>query len=262
MTQAAPVSTLHVTFSPSEASLVNGWLHAAGSEDKAVCLSDDFSLGPILAADAERRARWVQSTLGCQGWEANAATSETLLRACSGTSGEICVWFSPWSTCSHAGFLWWLNQADLSACKIRVFALDRLSWDGISKSAPNALRPAPDDLRLLTDRWRRLQAEDAALRVIEGGRLVSARIDHFDEMLLDGVTSEWQSMASLVGRVFKAFGAAGLMQTNDLVLRYRLASLVSCGVLESRGDPADLRSCELRLTKTGEPRSSPICSKG
>ena len=53
--------------------------------------------------------------------------------------------------------------------------------------------------RRYRDLWQRLRSENAPLRVIEGGELVSAPISYFDTRLMSYVTNDWQKVAMIVG---------------------------------------------------------------
>ena len=47
--------------------------------------------------------------------------------------------------------------------------------------------------------WRRLRAENAPLRLVDGDKLVSAPITHFDDLVLSFVDADWKKGARIVG---------------------------------------------------------------
>jgi hypothetical protein len=95
--------------------------------------------------------------------------------------------------------------------------------------------------------WQQLCTENAALRVIEKGRLVSKNIDFFDSALVRLATPKWQKMAAIVAELLVEFYDAELYQTGDLVLNARLAALADDGALEWRGEALNILHCEVRL---------------
>ncbi len=100
-------------------------------------------------------------------------------------------------------------------------------------------------------RWAELRAENAPLRVVEDGDLVSAPITQFDELLLSAASHEWRRMAWLVGFALGESLDSQLYQTGDLVLFSRVRALADSGRLEWRGDlRGEPTKCEVRLPKT------------
>jgi hypothetical protein len=95
--------------------------------------------------------------------------------------------------------------------------------------------------------WRKLQVENAPLRVLGDNGLMSAPIEYFDPALLQHVTPEWQKMSLIVGRTLFDFFENGISQTDDIVLAARLAVLAEAGILEWRGDFSHMAHCEMRL---------------
>lgn len=51
--------------------------------------------------------------------------------------------------------------------------------------------------------WRRLRSEDAPLRVVRDGHLVAAPITHFDCVLIDQATADWEMVARLIERTLE-----------------------------------------------------------
>lgn len=95
--------------------------------------------------------------------------------------------------------------------------------------------------------WGRLRAENAPLRVLTAEGFMSAPVTYFDEMLLSHVTTQWDSAEVPVIETTVHFAEIGLWQAEMLFLEARLGALVNAGQIEMRGDPADPRTCEIRL---------------
>jgi hypothetical protein len=95
--------------------------------------------------------------------------------------------------------------------------------------------------------WERLRAENAPLRVLSEGELVSAPLSFFDALLLSCATPEWQKAARVIGEALWESSTASVLQTGDLVLCARARALADTGRLESRGDLFNIQNSELRL---------------
>src|SRR5262249_35634447 len=84
--------------------------------------------------------------------------------------------------------------------------------------------------------WARLRSENAAFRVVTEAGLASAPIDHFDPLLMEQATPEWQKVGHLVGYALGS-GTEPFFQVGDLMLRARIVALVKNGKLVADGDP-------------------------
>jgi hypothetical protein len=260
---------LHVLFTPSGSGELRRALALSGRNEPVVCSFDNLSFGPIDPPDAELRTRWVEKELGYSGWEDVIAQtipfwSEAL------APGRKVAWMSRRSTLEYAGFLEWLWRLGDEPCDVidltDVMVAGR-GQDGKptppSLALSQALLPVnqildnglidraqtltPEARRQYREIWRRLRAENAALRVLQVDGLVSAPISFFDPLLLSCATSSWQKAASVVGEALAREMDDALLQTGDLLLIARTRTLVETGLLESRGDLLDIHRCELRL---------------
>jgi hypothetical protein len=96
--------------------------------------------------------------------------------------------------------------------------------------------------------WRRLRSEDAALRVIDGGTLVSAPISFFDSLLMSCVTDDWQKVIRILGHALVARMDDCVVQPDLMLLTARINALVEAGRLEIRGKSAlEMHTSEVRL---------------
>jgi len=181
----------------------------------------------------------------------------------------VLVWTSKRRPKEYAGFLEWLwrfgdaecSVLDLTEMTTRYRSRDgqlgdlepTLFWrmqpehmldDGLlSRGLPLSANERNRHLNL----WSRLRQENAPLRVVRDGELISAPLAHFDELLLSHSTAGWLKMARVVGGALASFDDEGLYQTGDLVLAARVRALIETGALEARGDPTQMRYCEVRL---------------
>lgn len=85
------------------------------------------------------------------------------------------------------------------------------------------------------DEWRRLCAENAMVRILEGGKkIVSKKEDFYDKEILSGLTGEWQKGNKVM------HGVLGKMKikTGDVFLLGRMVKLAEEGSIELHGDTA------------------------
>jgi hypothetical protein len=106
----------------------------------------------------------------------------------------------------------------------------------------------PSERQGYLDLWQQLRSENAPLRVIDSGRLVSAPISFFDEMLMSLVTEHWRKAIRVIGEALVSEMYEGDLQAGDLLLSARLDALAKDGRLEFRGGSArDMHMSEVRL---------------
>ncbi|WP_084238379.1 DUF3658 domain-containing protein [Sphingomonas asaccharolytica] len=239
---------LHVAFSPSFAGSLRVALKEAGREDRVVCTFDDLALGPIASDDANERAAWFDTELGLEDWREVIDRGDDVLTASRSAVGEVVAWYSPNVAPIVAGFLWWLSQIGDRPCSIvRANSLPLLQDPKVAALFGREIPLSDGDRAAYRARWEQLRNENAPLRIVEGGDLVSAPIDHFDAALIANVSGEWQRMARIVGTTLMDQSETGVYQTSDLLLQARLVALAERGDLDWRGELWWMHKCELRL---------------
>ena len=243
---------LHVVFGCSAAASLRQALETVGRDDEVLGLRDSFSFGPIADDDAETRQGWVELELGYTGWGEITHQSARFLQRSLSHPGPITLWNSRDVASDQAGFLWWLSRAgDRPVSIVEASCLGIMSEPQMLPLLDTGI-PLSDELRTSYKvLWTRLQTENADLRVLEAGKLVSAPITYFDDQLLSHATPDWQKMAWIVALTLGDFADTEVYQTDDLVLGARLADFAEEGKLEWRGDLSSMQKCELRLPEGG-----------
>jgi hypothetical protein len=260
---------LHVLFTPSGSGELRRALALSGRNESVVCSFDNLSFGPIDPPDAELRTRWVENELGYSGWEEVIAQTTPFWSEALAPGRKV-AWMSRRTTLEYAGFLEWLWRLGEEPCDVidltdvmvvgrgqdgnpttprLALSLALLPVDQIldNKLIDRAQPLAPEARQQYRETWRRLRAENAALRVLNADCLVSAPISFFDPLLLSCARGNWQKAARVVGEALAKELDDSLLQTGDLLLFARVRTLVETGLLQSRGDLLDIRRCELRL---------------
>jgi len=271
-----PSETLHIVFSPSAAADLREALRQTGRDDEVVAMFDDLSFGPIAPGDPATRARWIEDELGYEGWEEVGAEMDAFWTRTLEHRGRRVAWPSRRSANDYAGYLELLWRLGDAPCEIvdmtdavvapsqddddeievapprPVICLSLLpAWRIVSCGFLDRAKPLDDAARdAYHSQWGRLREENAPLRVIENGTLVSAPLTYFDERLLSGAQPMWRKAARVVAEAMMVDHDDELHQVGDLVLGARLADLAEAGRLEWRGYLPQMRFYEVRLPKT------------
>ena len=261
-------SALHIVFNLSAAAVLRDALRQASRDERVVGLSDCLSFGPINPPDPELRREWVEKELGYTGWEEIVGEATSFWLEALSVSNRRIAWLSRRSAQEYAGFLEWLwrlgeepaEVIDLTDVMVagnstgpieRYFAisLGLLSPREILK---NELLDRTETLAAALraqyrELWGRLRTENAPLRILSEGELVSEPLSSFDPLLLSCATPEWQKTARVIGEALSDSWETSVLQTGDLVLCARARALACAGRLEFRGDLSDIQNSELRL---------------
>jgi hypothetical protein len=83
------------------------------------------------------------------------------------------------------------------------------------------------------DEWRKLCAENAMVRILEGGKKIVSKDENFyDQDILSALTTEWQkgqkAMNNILGKM--------KTKTGDVFLLWRMKALADAGRIEINGD--------------------------
>ena len=92
--------------------------------------------------------------------------------------------------------------------------------------------------------WCRLREENAHLRIVRAGSLVSAPLTHFDAFLIDQAMPEWEVAARLIGRTMTSLAydmKPPGQSPGDIVLFGRILALGESGMLDVIGPGPGVR---------------------
>ena len=260
-------STLHVVFNSSAAAGLRDALRQAGRDESVVGLFDSLSFGPINPPDPEVRRKWVEEELGYTRWEEVVGEATSFWPESLSIGNRRIAWLSRRSAQEYAGFLEWLWRLGeepievIDLTDVMVAGKDRPTkprlaislailppYQILENDLPDRTEKLPSLLRAqYRELWGRLRAENAPLRVLSEGELVSAPLSFFDPLLLSCTTPEWQKAAKIIGEALWDSSTTLVHQTGDLVLSARVRALANAGRLECRGDLFDIHNSELRL---------------
>lgn len=258
-------SILHVVFNSSAAGTLRAAFGKSGRDERVIGLPDSLSFGPIDPPDPALRTAWVEEKLGFSGWDEVGGQATSFWSEALSRNHRRIVWFTRRSTQEYAGFLeflWRLGQEPLEVIDLTDTMVRRGGTTEPQLAVSLALLPpevisdnnlwdlaedlTPGSRDVYRERWARLKADNAPLRILSDGELISAPISFFDPVLLSYATAEWQKATRIIGEAL-CEPPTTTLQTGDLLLIARARALVAAGRLECRGDVFEINRSELRL---------------
>jgi hypothetical protein len=269
--EAAMTQTIvHFVFTASGAGCLVQALRKAGRDDQIVVTDHGLNVGPIDPSDPEARAKWLESELGLIARK-DAPRSERSWDESRFPGHRKVAWLTRRSAMEYAGFLDWLWHRDDTPFDLVDLSEAKISYP--EEHGSTASEPWPGSIALLgpetiahnklwdlaaplqtterlryRERWDQLLSENAPLRVLDGGNLISAPISYFDELLISLLADDWQKVSRIIGDALSYEIDDGILQTGDVFLSARLNAMAKDGRLEIRGGSAhDMRSSEVKL---------------
>jgi hypothetical protein len=248
---------VHVAFGNSAAGSLKLALSTLQPREEVLGLGDDLAFGPINPLDASLRLEWGEAELGLEmDPELKADIEEFWTRLSNVPVGtELVAWMSRRSVSEYCGFLEVLRRVDdLSVVDVADMEFVRRDGSPYPEAAKafaavpseqvvaknlikRAVRVSPSQREAYRDEWRKVREENAALRVLTPEGLVSAPIDHFDNVILSCITSEWQSCGRVVGTALERISDGPYRQLSaDLFLFDRLLKLIDDELVEGKNE--------------------------
>jgi hypothetical protein len=256
----------HILFNPSAAPELRRALADAGKNDNILVFPDNLSLGPIDPPNWDKRAQWIVNELLHEQHDLSAEI-DAFWAATLASDIKPVAWMSRRSTHEYTNFLEWLWRMEDLSCQIIDLTEVRFPWEReperswfVVSSAlitsknflkyklwDTAVELPEVDRQRYRDIWRALRTQNAPLRILREGELVSAPMDVFDARIMTQVSAEWQKLSRVVGYTLALDMDDECQQVGVLLLHSRLRALVEGGYLEGRGNLASLREGEVRL---------------
>ena len=245
-----------------------------------VIIRDDYAVGPVqniyeTEGYQSRRDWWKQlveaspyDTEQLMNMVDDRLTVHNLKKALDEDSKEI-VWI--WMGQNQhdvCGYYWLISQLKEYQGRVFVLYLNNLPFinekgqifypTSLHQIQPKEFLKAKKLNRAVTlsefevdpDEWTRITNENAAIRLLEGGKKISnAPADTFDKDILQNLTNEWQKgnrvMSNILGKM--------KVKTGDVFLLWRIKQLAEDEKIELQGDPAKgWKEFEVRLKAKAE----------
>lgn len=245
-----------------------------------VIIRDDYAVGPVQniyeTEGYQSRRDWWKQLLEASPYDTeqlmnmvdDRLTVHNLKKALDEDSKEI-VWI--WMGQNQhdvCGYYWLISQLKEYQGRVFVLYLNNLPFinekgqifypTSLHQIQPKEFLKAKKLNRAVTlsefevdpDEWTRITNENAAIRLLEGGKKISnAPADTFDKDILQNLTSEWQKgnrvMSNILGKM--------KVKTGDVFLLWRIKQLAEDEKIELQGDPAKgWKEFEVRLKAKAE----------
>jgi hypothetical protein len=242
---------VHFVFAPTGAGNLRKAVRADGRDDQVVLTWHKLNIGPIDRSDSAARWRWSEEREFGWGNPDDRPPSERDWDDSRFPGHRKVAWFSRRSAEEYAGFLDWLwhrgdiplDVIDLSEVIVTpsppqepflAASMALLHEEHIRNNKLwDLAKPLPMEERLrYRETWKRLISENAPLRVLESGKLVSAEASYFDSRLMDLVTDDWQVFSRIIGTAMAHELDDEVINTGFEWLQHRLMALIELGHLE------------------------------
>jgi len=238
-------------------------------------IKDDFAVGPLDNLDTDEgwtaRGNWWNDLLQQSPYAADnlvgsfddRKTVEELKRALTENEHEqLCIWMGQ-NGHDVCGYYWLLQQLKDFAGKVMVLYMNNLPFlnekgqlfypttlhhiqpKEFLKAKKLCRKITPSEFEIDPDEWKRLVAENATIRILEGGKKIVGKEDSFyDNDIINGLTAEWQKGS----RAMQSILTKMKLKTGDVFLLGRMKIMAEEGKIEMTGDPAKgWKEFEVRL---------------
>ncbi len=270
MEDAAKV--IHVTFGPSRAESVRDALRMQGCDERIIALSSVLNYGPIDPPDSDVRHTWIRTVLRCDPQFDRREPEAPWTEATSASVYPV-YWVCMSDAAEQASFLEFaFRMAGRPFDIIDATGLDFITADGVRWPwSLGIMRPedivksglkerrrsiSHNESEVASAAWLRLRQENAPLRIVQDGCLVSAPLTYFDKHLIAQAASEWEVVARLIGRTMHHLSydldPPG-QSPSDVVLFGRVLALGDEGLLDIIGSGLGMRDYKVRVPASKGP---------
>ncbi|MEN3237857.1 DUF3658 domain-containing protein [Methylobacterium ajmalii] len=265
MTGASEV--VHVAWGAARADSVRQALRMQGRAERVIALTHVLDVGPIEPFDPEARRIWFAENTRPDDEPDEVPTDPESPWAEATDPGVFPVcWVCPTDAAEHACFLRFVTRmagrpfdvvevigSDFPrpGAASPVWSLGQLRPEEIvAADLGGRRRPFTEaENEAATARWAKLRRENAPLRIVRDGYLVSASLTHFDDVLTGFATGEWELLIKLVARVLGHLddGSDQPGQGCSYKLLFaRILALGQAGALEVSGPGPGMRDFKVR----------------
>jgi hypothetical protein len=224
-------------------------------------IKDDFAVGPVErifeTEGYQLRRDWWKEVVQYSPYENqldivdDKLTVHNLINTLTQNEDqEAWIWMGQ-NAHDVSGYYWLMSQLSAFAGRIQVLYLNNLPFFNEKGSifypthlheiqpreflkAKKLARPITlSEFELDPDEWKKICAENAMVRFLEGGKkLVGKEVNYFDKSLLAHITKDAQKLNKVIASALNKM----TVQTGDAFLVWRLRELANSGVLVINGD--------------------------
>lgn len=254
---------IHIVFNESEVELMKQVMEMDESlAGEVVQIKDDFAVGPLAGIDTEEgwqlRLDWWRGLLQSspQGdslvgsFDDRETVKALIAKMEENKEEEIWIWMAQ-NQHDVTGYYWLIPQLSKLQGRVMVLYLNNLpfinekgqifypSW--LQEIQPKEFIKAKKLARPITlsefeidpDEWRKINGENAVVRILEGGKKIIGKEDNFyDNEILKNITGEWQKASRVLSNTLHRMK----IKTGDVFVMWRMKDLISRGKIEVTGD--------------------------
>ena len=269
---------IHIVFQQADVSVLQKAIELdEGLAGEIFEIKDEFAVGPLENIDSEEgwqeRLNWWRELINASPCPNDLSGSfddrqrvEELKKALDDDQQkEAWLWMGQ-NQHDVCGYYWLISQLKKYQGRIMVLYLNNLPFindkgsifypAALHEIEPKEFLKAKKLYRKVTlsefevdpDEWNKLVAENAMVRILEGGKkIVSKKEDFYDEDILKGLTNEWQKGNRAIHNILIKMK----IKTGDVFLLWRMKKLAEEGRLEINGDTSrGWKDFEVKLKTT------------
>jgi hypothetical protein len=255
---------IHIVFNESEIDLMKQVIELDETlAGEVIQIRDDFAVGPLAGLDTEEgwnaRLEWWKGQL--QGspykWEEvgksfddRTTVKEIKEKLDANAEEQVWIWMGQ-NQHDVTGYYWLMPQ--LREYQGRIFILYMNNLPFINEKGqifyPSWLNEIPakeflkakklsrpitlSEFEIDPDEWKKIAEENAAVRILEGGKKIAGKGDDFyDNEVLKNLTPEWQKATRVLSNTLHRMK----IKTGDTFLMKRMKHLITEGKIEVMGD--------------------------
>lgn len=231
---------------------------------EVVEIKDEWGVGPLKDLDTEegwkaRQDWWRQLLAGSPYGEKIVGTfddRETVKslkeKLDTDTALQVWIWLGQ-NQHDITGYYWLVPQLKNYQGRIMILFLNNLPFinekgqlfyptkihDILPKEALKAKKLARpitlSEFEVDPDEWKKLSEENAAVRILEGGKKIAGKEESFyDDEILKNITGEWQKATRVLSNTLHRMK----IKTGDVFIMWRMKQLIAAGKIETMGDVA------------------------
>lgn len=253
---------IHIVFEEANIEVLKNALALDESlQGEIVLIKDDFAVGPILKIyetdGYQIRRDWWKNLLENSPYTSSLdlvddKLTATKLTRCLTENSEEVIWIwmaqNQHDVCSY---YWLISQLKEFQGRVEVLYLNNLPFindkgqifypQHLYEIEPKEFLKAKKLARVVTtsefeidpDEWTKLCDENAAIRILEGGKkIVGKNEDFFDKEILSIISNDFQKLNKILHNVLGKMK----VQTGDVFLVGRINKLIEKEIIEMQGD--------------------------
>ena len=254
---------IHIVFQESDIDILKEAMKLDESlQGDVIQIKDDFAVGPIQNIETEEGCKlredwWRELLKGSPygeklvgSFDDRETVKDIKAKLNEATTAEAWIWMGQ-NQHDVTGYFWLMPQLREYQGRLMILYLNNLPFinekgqlfypNTIHEILPKEAVKAKKLARPITlsefevdpDEWKRLTEENAAVRILEGGKKIVGKDETFyDKEILKNLTSEWQKSWRVLSNTLHRMK----IKTGDVYIMWRMKHLINEGRIEVLGD--------------------------